>query len=50
MKYICDPKYGYREFDTAEECLRYEGACEAQQSGGGWLLVIFGILCWVLFA
>jgi hypothetical protein len=49
MKYICDPKYGYHEFDTPEECLRYESACEAERSGAGWLLAIVIVLCLLLF-
>jgi hypothetical protein len=51
MKYVCDRKYGYHEFDTAEECLRFEGACEAKQNAsnsgclwGLFLLAIFGVL------
>lgn len=53
MKYVCDKKYGYHEFDTAEECLRFEGACEAKQnasdSGCLWGLLLFAIFGVLLF-
>lgn len=43
MKYISDPKYGSKIFDSAEECLRYEGACEAQR-GAGCMMGMAGFL------
>lgn len=52
MKYICDPKYGYHEFDTADECLRFEGACEERNKSNsgclGWLFLL-GVLGVLLF-
>ena len=51
MRYVCDKKYGFHVFDTAEECLRFEGACEAKQNASGsgclWgllLIAVFGLL------
>ena len=52
MKYICDPKYGYHEFETADECLRFEGAREAEMTnepGNGFLwfmlfITIIGVI------